>query len=163
MPIIRKPHVPRLGTSCLVVAVAVALAPAAVAADPVLGAGPARGKPLSLAQLRACLDVQERLESQGATMQQLQAAQDAARADFQRFEAQLQADRAALDASDKAAVDAYNAKLDERRRRIADYDARTPTLTEAIAAYNATRQAWSADCDDRPYNEDDYAAIHRER
>lgn len=158
MSSVHQAHGPRLAARVIAAALAALLASAA-AADPVLGDGPARGKPLSLAQLRACLDLQERLESQGAAMQTLQSELDAARADFQRFDTALQAERAALDPTSKPAVDAYNARLEERRRRIADYEARTPVLTEAVAAYTALRQDWIAGCDDRPYDEDDYAAI----
>jgi hypothetical protein len=159
---LRMPRSPRLGKPLVAAAMVAALAPAA-AADPVLGNGPARGKPLNLAQLRACLEIQERLESQGAAMQKLQSELDTARADFQRFDAELQAERAALDRGSKAAVDAYNARLDERRRRVADYEARTPALAETVAVYNALRQELGADCDDRPYDEDDYAAIFSAR
>ncbi len=130
---------------------------------PVLGDGPAKGKPLSQPQLKACLDLQRQLEQEGTELQRDQAALDAAKQAFERFDAQLQADRATLVATDKAAVDAYNARLDQRRQMVADYNAKAPEYAKQAQTYNGLRQSWSSDCDDRPYDADDYAAIFRAR
>ncbi len=129
----------------------------------VLGDGPPKGRPLSPPQLKACLDLQRQLEQEGAELQRDQAELDAARQAFERFDAQLQADRARLVATDKAAVDAYNARLDQRRQMVADYNARAPEYARQAQTTNGLRQTWSADCDDRPYDPDDYAAIFRAR
>lgn len=137
--------------------------PAWSADTPVLGDGPPQGRPLSLAQLRACLDLQPELEQQSERITSEKAELDAAKAEFDRFEARLTEQRASLDATDKAAVDAYNAQLDRRRAMVADYGARLPAFSERAQAYNALRQSWARDCDDRPYAEADYATIHRER
>lgn len=130
---------------------------------PVLGDGPPKGKPLTQAQLKACLDLQRQLEQEGAELQRDQAELESAKAAFERFDAQLQADRARLVATDKAAVDAYNARLDQRRQMVADYNAKAPEYSKQAQTYNGLRQSWSADCDDRPYDEDDYAALFRTR
>ncbi len=130
---------------------------------PVLGDGPPKGKPLSQTQLRACLDLQRQLEQEAAELQRDQAELESAKQAFERFDAQLQADRARLVATDKAAVDAYNARLDQRRQMVADYNAKAPEYAKQAQTTNALRQTWSADCDDRPYDQDDYAAIFKAR
>lgn len=130
---------------------------------PVLGDGPPKGRPLSQPQLRACLDLQRQLEQEGTELQRDQAELESAKQAFERFDALLQADRARLVATDKAAVDAYNARLDQRRQMVADYNAKAPEYAKQALTYNGLRQTWASDCDDRPYDEADYAAIFRAR
>ena len=71
----------------------------------------------------------------------------------------MQGERTSLDAADKAAVDAYNAKVEKRRQMIADYTTWLPDVTGQAQKYSALRQSWEAECDDRPYREGDYQAI----
>ena len=56
-----------------------------------LGNGPASGKTLSREQLRECLDLQPELKSRGEEALRSRAQLDAAKAEFDRYEAQLQA------------------------------------------------------------------------
>lgn len=159
-------HVAVMMASLVVLATLLAGAPAlaqSAGRTPVLGDGPPKGKPLTQTQLRACLDLQQRLEREGGELTRDQAELDAAKQAFERFDAQLQADRARLVTSDKAAVDAYNARLDQRKQMVADYNAKAPEYAKQAQSYNGLRQTWSADCDDRPYDEGDYAAIFRSR
>ncbi len=133
------------------------------AATPALGDGPPRGARLSQAQLRACLDLQPQVTQQSEAITRAKAELDADKLEFDRFEAQLKTDRDRLDTGDKAAVDAYNARLEQRQRMVAEYTAAVPAFSERAQAYNALQQRWSRDCDDRPYDEDDYAAVHGAR
>lgn len=128
-----------------------------------LGNGPASGKTLSREQLRECLDLQPELKSRGEEALRSRAQLDAAKAEFDRYEAQLQGERKSLDAADQAAVDAYNAKVEKRRLMFADYTTSLPDVTGQAQKYSALRQSWEAECDDRPYREGDYQAIPRGR
>lgn len=164
-----RPYLPpRSGTRAAALVLSTALlslaAPGLHAADDagVLGKGPAHGKTLSRSQLKQCLDLQDDLEARGKSALGARAALDSAKADFDRFEQQLQADRGSLDASDKAAVDAYNARLDQRKRMVADYEAKRPQVQEQAERYNALRQEWKGECENRPYRDADYAAVAKD-
>ena len=162
-----QPHtLSRRGVPVAVLAVAALLAatPATHAADDggVLGKGPAHGKTLSRSQLRQCLALQDDLEARGQAAVKARADLDAAKAEFDRFDAQLQADRSSLNASDKAAVDAYNARLDQRKRMVADYEAKRPQAQEQADRFNAVRQEWKGECENRPYRDADYAAVNKD-
>ncbi|MET0209928.1 MAG: hypothetical protein ABW220_12870 [Burkholderiaceae bacterium] len=127
--------------------------------EPVLGTGAPSGKRLSKSQLRQCLDLQTKLESQAEQAKRSRAELDAAKADFDRFDAQLQSERGGVNASDKAAVDAYNAKLEKRRQMVADYNAKAPQATALQQTAAETGRAWKSECENRPYAEDDYAEL----
>lgn len=154
----------------LTASLALAAAAALLAAGPleaaddggVLGKGPPQGRTLSRAQLRECLQLQDDLEAKGEAAVKGRADLDAAKAEFDRFEAQLQSERGSVNASDKAAVDAYNAKLDQRKRMVADYEARRPQVQQQTERFNALRQEWKAECENRPYREADYNAVGKD-
>lgn len=153
----------------LTAGLAIAGAAALLAAEPaqadeggVLGKGPPQGKTLSRGQLRECLHLQDELEAKGEAAVKGRAELDAAKTEFDRFEAQLQGERGSLDAGDKAAVDAYNAKLDQRKRMVADYEARRPQVQQATERFNTLRQEWKAECENRPYREADYNAVGKD-
>jgi hypothetical protein len=154
----------RLTASLALAAAAALLAVEPVEADDggVLGKGPPQGKTLSRSQLRECLQLQDDLEAKGEAAVKGRADLDAAKAEFDRFEAQLQSERGSVNASDKAAVDAYNAKLDQRKRMVADYEARRPQVQQQTERFNALRQEWKAECENRPYREADYNAVGKD-
>ena len=124
-----------------------------------LGDGPASGKQLTKEQLRQCLQMQPRLKTEGDRATHGRAELDALKGEFDRLEAELQRERAAVDPSDKAAVDAYNAKLAKRKELVAEYNAKLPSANEQAQRYNALQDDWKSDCEDRPYSEADYASI----
>ena len=154
----------------LTASLALAAAAALLAIEPVeaaddggvLGKGPPHGKTLNRSQLRDCLHLQDDLEAKGEAAVKGRADLDAAKAEFDRFEAQLQSERGSLNAGDKAAVDAYNAKLDQRKRMVADYEARRPQVQQQTERFNTLRQEWKAECENRPYREADYNAVGKD-
>ncbi|HEU4459217.1 MAG TPA: hypothetical protein VFR90_08860 [Methylibium sp.] len=155
----RAGQLPRLAAALVPLTLTVALVAPARGADPVLGTGAASGKRLSKTQLRQCLELQGKLEAQGAQARRARAELDAAKAEFDRFEAQLQSERTSLDTGNKAAVDAYNAKLEKRRQMVADYNARTPQASAQQQSYVELGRSWKGECENRPYDEDDYAEL----
>lgn len=162
----------------------------AAAASPLLAADPApakkgnilsisggkpTGKLLTRDQLRACLKQQAALKEQGADASKAQAVLDADKAEIARADAELArtdealaAERATVDVSNSAAVDAFNAKLqqqaaqrEERDKRVEAYNARLPAYNQQAQALQGAEQGWKADCGDRAYDEADYFAIQR--
>ena len=128
----------------------------------VLGDGPATGKQLTREQLRQCLQMQPQLKTRGTEATQARAELDALKKDFDRLDAELQSERARVNASDKSAVDAYNAKLARRKEMVAEYNAKLPTVNEQAQRYNTLQEQWKSGCEDHPYSEADYASIpHR--
>jgi chromosome segregation ATPase len=124
-----------------------------------LGDGPAAGKQLTREQLRQCLQMQPQLKTRGDEATQARSELDALKKDFDRLDAELQRERAGLNAGDKAAVDAYNAKLARRKEMVAEYNAKQPTANEQAQRYNTLQEHWKTGCEDRPYSEADYASI----
>jgi hypothetical protein len=128
-----------------------------------LGTGRPSGKQLTREQLRDCLELQPQLKIQGDEAVRGRADLAAAKSEFDQLEAQLQKERTQVDASDKAEVDAYNAKVGRRQQMIADYNAKLPVVNEQARNYNALQQNWKSQCEDRPYRESDYNAVQRGR
>ena len=125
----------------------------------VLGDGPASGRQLTREQLRQCLQMQPQLKTRGDEATHARAELDALKKDFDRLDAELQAERARVNSSDKAAVDAYNAKLARRKDMVAEYNAKQPAVNEQAQRYNTLQDHWKSGCEDRPYSEADYASI----
>jgi hypothetical protein len=124
-----------------------------------LGDGPPTGKQLSREQLRHCLQMQPRLKTEGDRATRAHNELQSIKAEFDRLESELRSERAGLDTSDKAAVDAYNAKLAKRRELVAEYNAKLPAANEEAQRYNTLQEDWKTGCEDRPYSEADYASI----
>ena len=125
----------------------------------VLGDGPATGKQLTREQLRQCLQMQPQLKARGDEATQARAELDALKKEFDRLDGELKAERASVSTSDKAAVDAYNAKLARRKDMVAEYNAKLPAANEQAQRYNTLQEHWKTGCEDHPYSEADYASI----
>lgn len=132
-----------------------------------INGGKPTGKLLTREQLRSCLKQQAALKEQSAL--------DADKAEIARLDGELAraeealaAERATVDATNAAAVDAFNAKLhhngaqkQQRNQRVADYNAKLPTYNEKAGALQTAEQSFKADCADKAYDEIDYFAIQR--
>jgi|RhisoiCoNPM_1038542.scaffolds.fasta_scaffold00267_2 hypothetical protein len=153
----------------LLAATLLCAATAAAAADPAppkgnvlkLGKGQPTGKLLTRDELRHCLKEEAGLKTQGEQVKRSRVELDAEQAQVERDEQALGAERAAIDASDAAAVDAFNVKLGALRDRSAAYKARALAYNGEADAYNTRQQGWAGQCADRPYDERDYFAIQR--
>jgi len=125
----------------------------------ILGDGPATGRQLTREQLRQCLQIQPQLKTRGDEATRARAELDALKKDFDRLDSELQSDRTGLNASDRVAVDAYNAKLARRKEIVAEYNAKLPAASDQAQRYNTLQEQWKSGCDDHPYSEADYASI----
>lgn len=179
--------------TCLHPAVFLLLVVASIAVAPAHAADPAPsragntltipgGKPtgkiagrLTRDQLRACLSQQQGLRDQDAQAARVQSELKAQKEELARKRealeqagAALDAERAAVDATQAAAVEAFNAKLVQRREQVAQhesavesYNTKLPTYNEQVEALNTSRAAWVGNCADRTYDEADFFAIQR--
>ena len=143
-------------------AAAPAAKPAAKPAKPregSLGGGSASGPLLTKDELRQCLAEQDRLKQETADVvaTQRQLAKD--RTEIDRVGAEIDADRPKVDVSDKAAVDAFNARLQAKGKLVADYQAAAPAFNQRIDKLDADDKAFTKNCRDRKYFEDEYDAI----
>jgi chromosome segregation ATPase len=106
----------------------------------ILGDGPATGRQLTREQLRQCLQIQPQLKTRGDEATRARAELDALKKDFDRLDSELQSDRTGLNASDKVAVDAYNAKLARRKEIVAEYNAKLPAASDQAQRYNTLQE-----------------------
>jgi hypothetical protein len=124
-----------------------------------LGGGKASGPVMSMAQLRACLAQQTRIQSQNDDTAKIQQQLVAERAEIERNEAALKDALAALDRTNKEAVEAHVAKAQAHDKLIDDYQARVPSFNAKVEALQSERAAYAKACEGRRYLEDDYKDI----
>jgi len=125
------------------------------------GKAPAGGPLLTREQLRTCLGQQAALRTQGSDAQREQSELDASRQEIARLEAELQAERGTVDATNEGAVDAFNAKLGQLKGKTEAFNEKLPVVNGRIDEYNAAQAKWQGDCGNRRYDEADYFAIQR--
>jgi hypothetical protein len=119
------------------------------------GSGPA----LTRDQLRQCLAEDDRLKKEAVDAVEAQRALERDRAEIDRQGADIETQKGAIDKSDQAAVDAYNERLQARGKLIEAYRTQVPKFNQRIEALNASKAAYTKECTDRKYFEDDYEAI----
>jgi hypothetical protein len=124
-----------------------------------LGSGPATGATLTRAQLDECLAMPARLQVEADRAKRAAADAESDRAEFERFDDHLKAERAKVDPKNRQAIAAYNAKLEKREKMVAAYNAKSAAAGERVDAYNALRNRWESGCENRPYLQSDYAAL----
>lgn len=122
-----------------------------------------KAPPLTRAELAACLADEEALRARNASLETRKQTLTATLADIHALEARLDATKETLDATDAAAVQAFNAAIDEHARLAADYNGALPEVNATIAAMNDTRRELDARCAHRAYDERDLAALRKER
>lgn len=152
-------HLVLLLAACWVLAASSLHAAPPKAREGTLGGGKAGGPILSMAQLRACMAQQSRIQSQNdeATRAKQQLATDMAEID--RSAVVLKGDLVSLDRTNKEAVEAYVARAQAHDKSIDSYQARVPHFNAQIEALDAQRAAFAKACDGRRYLEDDYMDI----
>lgn len=171
----------RLDSSLPAVALAAALsAGAAIAADPPPTAKPA-AKPaakspeprregslgkgtsplpiLTKEQLRQCMTEQERIRKENVELAEVQAQMDKDRAEIDRLGKEIETEKPKVDASDESAVNAFNERVRQRSRMIEDFKTAAPLFNQRVDKLGADRQAYTANCADRRFFEDDLAEI----
>lgn len=124
-----------------------------------LGGGSASGPMLTKDELRQCIAEQDRLKKETgevvATQQKL--AKD--RAELERVSAEIDADKPKVDLSNKEAVDAFNARLQAKGKLVTDYQAAASHFNDRVDKLDADDKAFTKNCKDRRYFEDEYDEI----
>ena len=142
--------------------------PAAHAADkaPARATSAPAGKAdaiLTPAQLQQCVHQKERLHAQTDDALKDKAAIEADKAEIARLGTSIAEERATVDQSDVAAVDAYNAKFDQRDKLIATYESRVSAYNLKAEAVKATKEGYEKSCENRRYDERDLNDIKRKK
>ena len=142
--------------------------PAAHAADkaPARAASAPAGKAdaiLTPAQLQECENLKARLRAQTDDALKDKAAIEADKAEITRLGTSIAEERATVDQSDVAAVDAYNAKFDQRDKLIATYESRVNAYNLKAEAVKATKEGYEKSCENRRYDERDLDDIKRKK
>lgn len=124
-----------------------------------LGGGTASGPVLTKDELRQCIAEQDRLKQETADVVATQKKLAADRAEIDRVSAALDADRPNVDVSNKDAVDAFNARLQAKGKLVADYQAAAPAFNARVDKLDADDKAFTTNCRDRKYFQDEYDEI----
>lgn len=124
-----------------------------------LGDGPQAGTVLSREQLDECLGMQPKLKTEADKARRLAAEVEQDKAEFDRFDNQLKAERSKVDPKNRAEIAAYNAKLEKRQKMVVAYNAKSDSAAKSVEAYNALAKSWGSGCENRPYKLSDYAAL----
>ena len=147
------------GPAALAAAHAAEKAPAGAASAPA-------AKPnaiLTPAQLQQCVNQKERLHAQIEDALKDKATIEADKAEIARLGTSIAEERATVDQSDVAAVDAYNAKFDQRDKLIATYESRVNAYNLKAEAVKATKEGYEKSCENRRYDERDLDDIKRKK
>lgn len=140
------------------------LAALAAGTAPVVHAQSKSGPKLSSRDgYRSCLEEQDSLKRQRPA---LQARLDEHNQDLRRFQDEMTAHvatQAGIDASDEAAVKAFNAKLDELNQRVEMINARGDAFGRDQQAYNAQVAAANKRCAGLVVTGRDRGAVDKER
>ena len=124
-----------------------------------LGGGKTSGPFMSVAQLRACVVQQTRIQGLNTDTTKTQQQMTTDRAAIE-VEAQAIKDAmAALDRTNKEAVEAYVARAQAYDKSIDTYQARVSPFNTQVEALQAERASYAKACEGRRYLEDDYTDI----
>jgi hypothetical protein len=138
-------------------------APKATAAPKPAAAPKSRANLMTRDELRGCMDEQDRLQADRATIDREDAELGQLKTRIQAMDTERQQRGAALDPADEAGRQAIAAEAAQRDQEADIYNARLATLRERAAAYGTGRQAWVERCTSRNFDEMDEAAVRKER
>jgi hypothetical protein len=151
---------PWLLAACIV---GVAALPALAADKPKKESTLGKAKPgapfLTKEQLRACLAQNDRVKAQLAETLPLQTTLKKEGDDLAAAGDALKTERTAIDASDEAAVKAFNERLAARDTAVDAYRARSEAYNAKVEALQADKASYSANCEGRRYFEDEELQI----
>ena len=125
------------------------------------GIGKPSGAFLTQAQLKDCLERQDRVHAGTEETTKQQASLAADRAEIDRRGADLKDQLTKLDHTNADAVAAYNVQAQERDRMIDVYQAAVPAFNAKVDALKADQAAFAKSCENRRYDEADEAAVRK--
>jgi predicted nucleic acid-binding Zn-ribbon protein len=95
----------------------------------------------------------------GPTAQRQQQTLERDKAALDKASKDLDADRADLAARAEKQGKTYNERVAQRNQAAADWNARNAQFTRNLQAFETSLADWKADCEGRPYREDDEKAL----
>jgi len=133
------------------------------APKPAPAAAPAKSPILTPAQLQECVNQRERLHAQTDDALKDKAQIEADKAEIGRMGTSLSDELAALDRTSDVAVDAYNAKVEQRDKLIDTYQNRVTAYNVKAEQVKATKESYEKSCENRRYDERDLNDIKRKK
>ncbi len=124
-----------------------------------LGGGKASGPVMGMAQLRACVTQQKRIQGLNADTARTQQQMSADRASIDTEAQALKDAMAALDRTNKEAIEAYVARAQAHDKSIDTYQARVSPFNAQVETLQGERAGYAKACEGRRYLEDDYTDI----
>ena len=118
---------------------------------------------LSPAQLQACVNHRERLHAQTDDALKDKATIEAEKAEIARMGTSLADELTTLDRTSEVAVNAYNAKVDQRDKLIDSYQARVAAYNTKAETVKATKESYEKQCENQRYDERDLNDIKRKK
>jgi DNA repair exonuclease SbcCD ATPase subunit len=160
-------HLPRILLAASVAVAAPALVQAQTAkprpAKKTAAFGQGKGLLLTRAELRACLDLQERVRTQNDAANREREQLDHEKSEIVQQGQTLKEQLGTLDRTNAEAVAKYNEAATDRDKRIDAFEARMGPFNEKVEALQKEREAFVRQCDNRRYDEDDEIAIRKGR
>jgi hypothetical protein len=118
---------------------------------------------LTPAQLRECVAQQAKRDQATEAALKAKAGIAAEKAAIDRSGSALSEAATTLDRTSVDAVDAYNAKVDERNQQIAAYEAKVAAYNKDADNVQALTDAYAKTCGNRRYDDRDLADIQRRK
>ena len=153
-----------LRAALIALVAAVSLAGSAVAADKNKQAPtPKKDAILTPEQLRDCTEQEQRKNKATDAAMRTKADVAAAKAAIDRSGNALSEEATSLDRTSEEAVDAYNAKVDERNKQIEAYEAKVAAYNKEAESVQALNDAYAQTCSNRRYDDRDLSDIQRKK
>ena len=115
------------------------------------------------AQLKDCLDKQQRRDRATDAALKTKAEIAAEKAAIDKSGTELSDAATTLDKTSEDAVNDYNAKVDERNRRIETYEAKVAAYNKDAEGVRALENEYAKSCAGRRYDDRDLADIQRKK
>jgi uncharacterized protein (DUF3084 family) len=123
----------------------------------------APAQPLSRAELRACMDQRDQLQSHQESIGKRNAEVQAEAEKVNATSAQLEQIKARLDPRAQDLVEPYNQLTHDHNLRLYAYKAKSAQLEKDIGQFNALVNAYNGSCLGRPFLKADEEALLKER
>jgi len=156
-------HTQILIRALLVAALSASAATAGLAAgkEGTFGGGKGSGAFLTRAQLRDCINQQAKIKQQDTEMQVQQDKLNADKAEIGKRGDTLKTQLETLDRTSPDAVSAYNEQAAARDKMIDEYQEQVTQFNARVQSFNTDREAFTKNCSNRRYFEDDEIAIRK--
>jgi hypothetical protein len=120
-------------------------------------------KPLTRAELRECMNREDRLKARQGAMQKDQAAHDAILLELAQQAIAMADEQRTIDVTDQKAIDDFNARVEARNRRVEAQNERALEANRLVIELNREAADFTTECSARTYHFKDKEAIEAER